>query len=121
VWKHLQQRLLYEPTKDDHGYEIFYCAGDNCEWKGLLGNATAHLRKHAIFVGRFSATPSTIAQANSLKQGLYNIAAKKAEFKHEQTATILRNAAQKQEFWNALARFVTACSLSHNSVVSKEF
>jgi hypothetical protein len=49
------------------------------------------------------------------------MAAKKAEFKHNQTAIILRNAAQKQEFRNALARFVTACSLSHNSVVSKEF
>ncbi|CAG5137353.1 uncharacterized protein ALTATR162_LOCUS72 [Alternaria atra] len=121
VWKHSRQRLPYEPTKDDHGHEIFYCAGDNCEWKGSSGNATAHLRKHAIFVGRYSATPSTIAQANSLQQGFHNMAAKKAEFKHDQTATVLRNAAQKQEFRNALARFVTACSLSHNSVVSKEF
>jgi hypothetical protein len=80
VWKHLRQQLLYEPTKDDYGHEIFYCAGDNCEWKGLLGNASAHLRKHAIFVGRYSATPSNIAQANSLQQGLYNMAAKKAKF-----------------------------------------
>jgi hypothetical protein len=49
------------------------------------------------------------------------MAARKAEFKHDCTATSLRNAAQKQEFGNALARFVTTCSLSHNSVVSKEF
>jgi hypothetical protein len=49
------------------------------------------------------------------------MATKKAEFKHDQTVTILRNAAQKQDFRNAPARFVTACSLSHNSVVSKEF
>jgi hypothetical protein len=121
VWKHSRQQLPYEPTKDDHGHEIFYCAGDNCKWKGSSGNETAHLWKHAIFVRRYSATPSTIAQANSLQQGLHNMAAKKAEFKHDQTATILCNAAQKQEFRNALARFVTACSLSHNSVVSKEF
>jgi hypothetical protein len=121
VWKHSRQRLPYEPTKDDHGHEIFYCAGDNCEWKGSSGNATEHLRKHAIFVGRYSAAPSTIAQANSLQQGLHKMATKKAEFKHDQTVTILRNAAQKQDFRNALARFVTACSLSHNSVVSKEF
>jgi hypothetical protein len=47
--------------------------------------------------------------------------ARKAEFKHNYTATSLRNAAQKQEFRNALTRFVITCSLSHNSVVSKEF
>ncbi|KAF2034789.1 hypothetical protein EK21DRAFT_85344 [Setomelanomma holmii] len=52
VWKHSRQRLPYEPIKDDHTHEIFYCADDNCKWKGLSGNATAHLRKHAIFVRR---------------------------------------------------------------------
>jgi hypothetical protein len=41
VWKHSRQRLPYEPIKDDHGHEIFYCAGDNCKWKGSSGNATA--------------------------------------------------------------------------------
>jgi hypothetical protein len=35
--------------------------------------------------------------------------------------TILRNAASKQDFRNALARYVTACSISHNSVTFKEF
>ena len=58
VWKHSRQQLPHEPIKDDHGYEIFYC--NNCEWKGLLGNATAHLQKHSIFVRRYLATPSTI-------------------------------------------------------------
>jgi hypothetical protein len=66
VWKHSRQRLSYEPIRDDHGHEIFYCASNNCQWKGSSGNATAHLRKHAIFVRRYSATPSTVAQANSL-------------------------------------------------------
>ena len=31
VSKHLRQRLLYKPTKDDYSYKIFYCAGDNYE------------------------------------------------------------------------------------------
>jgi hypothetical protein len=61
VWKHSRQRLSYEPTRDDHGHEIFYCVSDNCQWKGSLGNATAHLRKHAIFVRRYLATPLTVA------------------------------------------------------------
>jgi hypothetical protein len=91
VWKHSQQRLPNEPIKDDHGHEIFYY--NNCEWKGSSGNATAHLQKHSIFVRRYSATPSTIAQANNLQQGLHNMAAKKAEFKNNKTVTILRNAA----------------------------
>ena len=30
VWKHSRQRLSYEPTRDDHGHEIFYYASDNC-------------------------------------------------------------------------------------------
>jgi hypothetical protein len=67
LWKHLRARLPHEAEKDDHGHEIFYCTGDNCDWKGPLGNASRHLRKHAIFVGKYSATPSTIAQANSLQ------------------------------------------------------
>jgi hypothetical protein len=83
----LTARLPYEPIKDDHGHEIFYC--DNCEWKGSSGNATAHLRKYSIFVGRYSATPSTIAQANNLQQGLHNMAAKKAGFKNNESVTIL--------------------------------
>jgi hypothetical protein len=93
----------------------------NCNWKGPSSNAARHLRKHAIFVGRFSATPSTIAQANSLQQGLHSMAMKHAESSHDQTVTVLRSAAQKQLFRNALARFVTACSISHKSVVSNEF
>ena len=120
VWKHSRQRLSYEPIRDDHGHEIFYCASGNCQWKGSSGNATAHLRKHAIFVGRYSATPSTVAQANSLQQGLQKMAVKKVEYEHDHTISILRNAAQKQQFRNALARYVTACSLSHKSVTSKE-
>jgi hypothetical protein len=67
VWKHSRQRLSYEPVRDDYGHEIFYCASNNCQWKGSSGNATVHLRKHTIFVGRYSATPSTVAQANSLQ------------------------------------------------------
>jgi hypothetical protein len=121
VWKHSRQRLSYEPIRDDHGHEIFYCASNNCQWKGSSGNATAHLRKHAIFVGRYSATPSTVAKANSLQQGLQKMAVKKVEYDRDHTASILRNAAQKQQFRNALARYVTACSLSHKSVTSKEF
>ena len=35
--------------------------------------------------------------------------------------TVLRNAASKEDFRNALARYVTACSISHKSVTSKEF
>jgi hypothetical protein len=46
---------------------------------------------------------------------------KHAESSHDQTVTVLRSAAQKQLFRNALARFVTACSISHKSVVSNEF
>jgi hypothetical protein len=67
LWKHSRARLPYEVEKDDHGHEIFYCTGDNCNWKGPLGNASRHLRKHAIFIGKYSATPSTITQANSLQ------------------------------------------------------
>ncbi|KAF7448758.1 Dimer-Tnp-hAT domain containing protein [Pyrenophora tritici-repentis] len=121
VWKHARARLPYEAERDDHGHQIFYCAEGNCNWKGPSSNAARHLRKHAIFVGRFSATPSTIAQANNLQQGLHNMATKHAESSHNQTVTVLRNAAQKQPFRNALARFVTACSISHKSVVSDEF
>jgi hypothetical protein len=121
VWKHARVRLPYEAERDDHGHQILYCAEDNCNWKGPSSNAARHLRKHAIFVGRFSATPSTIAQANNLQQGLHNMAIKHAESSHNQTVTVLRNAAQKQPFRNALARFVTACSISHKSVVSNEF
>lgn len=121
LWKHSRVRLPYEVEKDDHGHEIFYCTGDNCDWKGPSSNASRHLRKHAIFVGKYSATPSTIAQANSLQQGLQNMAVKHAESKHDQVLTVLRNAAQKQSFRNALARYVTACSISHSSVVSNEF
>jgi hypothetical protein len=121
LWKHSRARLPYEVEKDDHGHEISYCTGDNCDWKGLSGNASRHLRKHAIFVGKYSATPSTIAQANSLQQGLQNMAVKHAESRHDQAVTVLRNAAQKQLFRNALTRYVTACSISHHSVVSNEF
>jgi hypothetical protein len=121
VWKHTRARLPYEAEKDDHGHQIFYCSGDNCNWKGPSSNASRHLRKHAIFVGRFSATPSTIAQAKNLQQGLHNMALKHAESGHDQTVVVLRSAARKQSFRNALARYVTACSISHKSVVSKEF
>ncbi|KAF2628304.1 hypothetical protein BU25DRAFT_458144 [Macroventuria anomochaeta] len=93
VWKHARARLPYEAERDDHGHQIFYCAEDNCNWKGPSSNAARHLRKHAIFVGRFSTTPSTIAQANSLQQGLQNMAMKHAESSHNQTVTVLRNAA----------------------------
>jgi len=82
VWKHARARLPYEAERDDHGHQIFYCAEDNCSWKGPSSNAARHLRKHAIFVGRFSATPSTIAQANSLQQGLHSMALKHAESSH---------------------------------------
>jgi hypothetical protein len=121
VWKHARARLPYEAERDDHGHQIFYCAEDNCNWKGPSSNVACHLRKHAIFVGRFSATPSTIAQANNLQQGLHNMAIKHAESSHNQTVTVLHNAAQKQLFHNALARFVTACSILHKSVVSNKF
>jgi hypothetical protein len=121
IWKHARARLPYEAERDDHGHQIFYCTEDNCNWKGPSSNAACHLRKHAIFVGRFSATPSTITQANSLQQGLHKMAVKHAESSHNQTVTVLRNAAQKQLFRNALARFVTVCSLSHKSVVSNKF
>ena len=73
---------------------------DNCNWKGPSSNAARHLRKHAIFVGRFSATSSTIAQANSLQQGFHNIAVKYAESSHIQTATALRNPTQKQSLYH---------------------
>jgi hypothetical protein len=49
------------------------------------------------------------------------MAVKKVEYEHVHTTSILRNAAQKQQFRNALARYVTACSLSYKSVTSKEF
>jgi nitrogen-specific signal transduction histidine kinase len=49
------------------------------------------------------------------------MAVKKLEYEHDYTTNILRNAAQKQQFRNALARYVTACSLSHKLVTSKEF
>jgi hypothetical protein len=49
------------------------------------------------------------------------MAVKKVEYKHVHTTSILCNAAQKQQFRNALTRYVTACSLSHKSVTSKEF
>jgi nitrogen-specific signal transduction histidine kinase len=45
------------------------------------------------------------------------MAVKKVEYEHDHTTSILRNAAQKQQFRNGLARYVTACSLSHNSVI----
>ena len=83
LWKYSRARLHYEVEKDDHGHEIFYCTRDNFDWKGPSGNASRHLRKHAIFVGKYSATPSTIAQANSLQQGLQNIAVKHAESRHD--------------------------------------
>jgi hypothetical protein len=35
--------------------------------------------------------------------------------------TVLRNAASKEDFRNTLARYVTAYSISHKSVTSKEF
>jgi hypothetical protein len=117
LWKHSRAQLPYETEKEDHEHKIFYCTGDNCDWKGPSGNASRHLRKHAIFVGKYSATPSTIAQALSLQQGLQNMAVKHAESRHDQVFTVLRNAAQKQSFRNALTRYVTACSISHHSVV----
>jgi hypothetical protein len=43
------------------------------------------------------------------------------ESRHDQVVTVLRNAAQKQSFRDALARYVTVCSISHRSVVSNEF
>jgi hypothetical protein len=49
------------------------------------------------------------------------MAVKKVEYKHDHTISILRNAAQKQQFRNALARYVITCSLSHKSVISREF
>jgi hypothetical protein len=49
------------------------------------------------------------------------MALKHAESGHDQTVVVLRSAARKQSFRNALARYVTACSISHKSVVSKEF
>jgi hypothetical protein len=49
------------------------------------------------------------------------MAVKKVEYDRDHTASILRNAAQKQQFRNALARYVTAYSLLHKSVTSKEF
>jgi hypothetical protein len=50
LWKYSRARLPYEIESDDHGHEMFYCTGDNCDWKGPSGNASRHLRKHAIFV-----------------------------------------------------------------------
>jgi len=35
--------------------------------------------------------------------------------------TVLCNAASKEDFYNALACYVTVCSISHKSVTSKEF
>ena len=93
VWKYARARLPYEAERDNYGHQIFYCVEDNCNWKGPSSNAARYLRKHAIFVGRFLATPSTIAQANSLQQGLHSIALKYAESSHNQTVTVLRSAA----------------------------
>jgi hypothetical protein len=68
-------------------------------------------------------TQSRIATrlTNNLQQGLHNMAIKHAGSSHNQTVTAFRNAAQKQSFRNALARFVTACSVLHKSVVSNKF
>jgi hypothetical protein len=49
------------------------------------------------------------------------MAVKKVEYKYDRTISILRNIAQKQQFRNALARYVTTYSLSYKSVTSKEF
>jgi hypothetical protein len=49
------------------------------------------------------------------------MAVKKVEYEHNHITSILRNTAQKQQFRNTLARYVTVCSLSHKSVTSKEF
>jgi hypothetical protein len=49
------------------------------------------------------------------------MAVKKVEYKHVHTISILRNTAQKQQFRNALTRYVTTCSLLHKLVTSKEF
>jgi hypothetical protein len=49
------------------------------------------------------------------------MAVKHAESRHDQVVTVLRNAAQKQSFRNTLTRYMTACSISHHSVVSNEF
>jgi hypothetical protein len=67
VWKHARTRLPYKAERDNHGRQIFYCAEKNCNGKGASSNAACHLRKLAIFVGRFSATLLTIAQANNVR------------------------------------------------------
>jgi hypothetical protein len=49
------------------------------------------------------------------------MAVKKVEYEHVHTISILCNAAQKQQFRNALTRYVTVCSLSYKLVTSEEF
>jgi hypothetical protein len=49
------------------------------------------------------------------------MAIKKVEYEHNHITSILRNTAQKQQFRNTLARYITICSLSHKLVTSKEF
>jgi len=86
LWRHSRQNLSYESTRDGHGHEIFHCASDNCQRKDSSGNATAHLRKHAISVGRYSATHSTIAQAINLQQGLQKMAHDRSRYSRQHCA-----------------------------------
>jgi hypothetical protein len=119
MWKYSRARLAHEEERNDHGQRLFYC--EFCSWCNISSNAAGHLKTHGILAGRAIAQPAEVLQHQSIEKGLQNMASKKETDDAVRASIIMKNAVDKQQFRNAVTRFVTTCSLSHLSVTSEAF
>lgn len=121
LWKHSRAFLPHEEKQNRHGQEMFYCK--YCNWRSRtnISNVRNHLKnQHGIMPTkddtlRQQATTQALANAFSRQE---QRAQSQAD---DKTRTILRNACNKANFRDAVARLVTSQSLAHNIVESKEF
>jgi hypothetical protein len=119
LWRYSRERLLHEEERNDHGQKLFYC--EFYVWYNISSNAAGYLRTYGIFTGRAISQPTEPQRNQSIKQGLQNMAYKRATDDAVRASVIMKNAVDKQRFRNAVTRFVTSYSLSHLSVTSQTF
>jgi hypothetical protein len=118
TWTYSRARLPYEPSKDSHGHAWFYCKF--CSWRGVISNATTHLKKHGI-CAQERQTERQIREQRTIDAS-FSKAEKESHSKaDEHTKNVLSNAINKESYRNAVTRLITANSLSHKIIESPEW
>jgi hypothetical protein len=119
LWKHSRVHLPHEEERNAHNQKIFYCK--YCSWRSVISNAAKHVKNHGVGIEPDAVSLARTAGINTLKASFSN-QERVNQSKTEAIARItLKNAVNKASYRAAVARFITACSISHRVVEHKEF